>query len=244
MTEPRQLAQRAEASPSLPNGTGERFSGYGVMGLPFRSGHVLALRRFPASSIGPGYTSVWHRAPSGDWTFYQDVPPEQACPRYFGPRLRRSLEWTIQVRWTGASAFSVEVDGGRVVRWDVRLAAPPSIRAMNVLASIMPDALWHNEVALRAMGAMARRMLGTGRMVLAGRAPSGQHFNANPLVAWAIPSSRARVEGVDIGELGPLPEQEHLGDFWIPQRGLFVIGQAFFEPLDPTRHRCEVHAEA
>jgi hypothetical protein len=32
--------------------------------------------------------------------------------------------------------------------------------------------------------------------------------------------------------------------FWIPQRGLFVIGQAFFEPFDPARHRCEVHAEA
>jgi hypothetical protein len=136
------------------------------------------------------------------------------------------------------------VDGGRVVQWDVRLAAPPAIRAMNMMASIMPDALWHNEATLRAMGAMARRILGTGRMVLAGRAPSGQHFTANPLVAWTIPSSRARVEGVDIGEPGPLPEQEHLGDFWIPQRGLFVIGQAFFEPLDPTRHRCEVHAEA
>lgn len=244
MKEPRQLAQRAEASPSLPKGKEERFSGYGVMGLPFRSGHVLGLRRFPASSIGHGYTSVWHRTPSGEWTFYQDVPPEQACPRYFGPRLRRSLERTIQVRWMGANAFSVEVDGGRAVQWDVRLAAPPAIRAMNAMASIMPDALWHNEAVLRAMGVMASRMLGAGRMVLAGRAPSGQHFVANPLVAWTIPSSRARIEGVDIGELGPLPEQEHLGDFWIPQRGLFVIGRAFFEPLDPTRHRCEVHAEA
>jgi len=24
-------------------------------------------------------------------------------------------------------------------------------------------------------------------------------------------------------------------DFWIPRRGLFVIGRAFFEPLDPAR---------
>jgi ABC-type transporter Mla subunit MlaD len=48
----------------------------------------------------------------------------------------------------------------------------------------------------------------------------------------------------NIGEPGPLPEQAHLGDFWIPQRGLFVIGRAFFEPLDPARHRCETHAEA
>jgi len=244
MTNPRQLAQRAEANPSPPKGSDERFSGYGVMGLTFRSGHVLGLRRFPASSIGPGYSSVWHRVPSGEWTFYQDVPPEQACARYFGPSLRRALVRTIEVRWTEADAFSVDVDGGRAVRWDVQLAAPFAIRAMNLMASAMPDALWRNETVLHAMGAMASRMLGAGRMVLAGRAPSGQHFIANPLVAWTIPSSRACIDGVDVGDLGPLLEQAHLGDFWIPQRGLFVIGRAFFEPLDTTRHRCETHAEA
>lgn len=241
--QPRRLAERTEASPGLPEGTEERFSGYGVMGLPFRSGHVLGLRRFAASSIGRGYTSVWHRAPSGEWTFYQDVPAEQSCARYFGPRLRRSVERPIEIRWTGSNSFSVDVDGGKAVQWDVTLASPPAIRAMNAMASIMPKAMWRNEAALRAMGVMARRLLGTGRMALAGLAPSGQRFIANPLVAWTIPSSRARIEGVEAGELGPLPDQERLGDFWIPQRGLFVIGQAFFEPLDPARHRCEVHAE-
>jgi hypothetical protein len=244
MPQPRLLAERTEASPSLPTGTEERFSGYGVMGLPFRSGHVLGLRRFAASSIGPGYTSVWHRAPSGDWTFFQDVPAEQACARYFGPQLRRSLNRPIEVRWTGPDAFSVEVDDGRALEWNVALSEPPAIRAMNAMASLMPDALWHNELALRTMGAMARRLLGTGQMALAGRAPSGQRFVANPIMAWTISSSRARIEGVDVGEPGPLAEQEHLGDFWIPQRGLFVIGRAFFEPFDPARHRCEVHAEA
>jgi len=243
MPQPRRLAARIEASPSLPQGTDERFSGYGVMGLPFRSGHVLALRRFPASSIGRGYTSVWHRAPSGEWTCYQDVPPEQSCPRYFGPRLRRALERPIEIRWTGADRFSVDVDGGRAVQWDVTLASPAAIRAMNVMARMMPRSLWRNEAALRAMGVMARRLLGTGRMALAGRAPSGQHFIANPRVAWTIPASRARVEGADVGEPGPLPEQEHLGDFWIPQRGLFVIGQSFFEPFDPAHHRRDLRAE-
>ena len=55
------LALTAE-SVVLPSGGEERFAGYGVMGLPFASGHVLAMRRFPASSIGPGYSSVWHLA--------------------------------------------------------------------------------------------------------------------------------------------------------------------------------------
>lgn len=244
MLQPRELAERTEANPCLPEGTEERFSGYGVMGLPFRSGHILGLRRFAASSIGRGYASVWHRSPAGAWTFYQDVSPERACARYFGPRLRRALERKIEIRWTGPDRFSVSVDDGRAVQWDVTLASPAAIRAMNAMAHLMPEAWWRNHAVLRAMAVMARGVLGTGRMGLTGRAPSGQRFVANPLVAWTIPASRARVEGVDVGEPGPLPEQEHLGDFWIPQRGIFVIGRAFFEPLDPARHLCETHAQA
>ena len=52
MREPAELVQEVERHPEPPPGSGERFAGYGVMGLPFRSGHVLALRRSPASSIG------------------------------------------------------------------------------------------------------------------------------------------------------------------------------------------------
>jgi hypothetical protein len=137
----------------------------------------------------------------------------------------------------------VNVDGGKAVRWDVTLASPAAIRAMNAMARVMPEPLWRNHAVLRAMGMMARCVLGTGRLALAGRAPSGQRFIANPLVVWTIPSSRARIDGADAGELGPVPEQAHVGDFWIPQRGLFVIGRAFFEPLDRERHRCDVHAE-
>jgi len=44
---PRDLVARLEAAPSMPPGSAERFNGYGVMGLPFRSGHILALRRPP-----------------------------------------------------------------------------------------------------------------------------------------------------------------------------------------------------
>ena len=82
--QPARIVEDLERDAELPRGSEERFFGYGVMGLPFRSGHVLGLWRFPASSIGPGYGSVWHRDPAGRWTFYQDQPAELACTRYFG----------------------------------------------------------------------------------------------------------------------------------------------------------------
>jgi len=83
MREPRNFA-RDVSQFAIPDGSGDRFSGYGVIGLPFSSGHVLALRCFEVSSLGTAYTSVWHRDPKGRWTFHQNVPPEQSCPRYFG----------------------------------------------------------------------------------------------------------------------------------------------------------------
>src|SRR5215217_2031268 len=94
-TEPRRLAEELETAAPLPQGTEERFNGYGVMGLPFRSGHVLALRRFPASSVGPGYTSVWHRNPAGDWVFYANVAPRQACTRFFGATVMDAVQTDI-----------------------------------------------------------------------------------------------------------------------------------------------------
>jgi hypothetical protein len=38
-TEPRKFVEELEAAASLPAGSNERFRGYGVMGLPFRSVH-------------------------------------------------------------------------------------------------------------------------------------------------------------------------------------------------------------
>ena len=57
MKEPRDFA-RDVSQFVIPDGRGDRFSGYAVIGLPFSSGHVLALRCFPASSLGAAYTSV------------------------------------------------------------------------------------------------------------------------------------------------------------------------------------------
>jgi hypothetical protein len=42
--EPAEFARQVEEHPQLPQAACERVTGYGVMGLPFRSGHVLGLR--------------------------------------------------------------------------------------------------------------------------------------------------------------------------------------------------------
>ena len=64
-TTPRQAVEALQDQPRLPDGDDERFTGYGVMGMPFASGHYLALRDMVATSVGPAYRAIWHRDPDG-----------------------------------------------------------------------------------------------------------------------------------------------------------------------------------
>ena len=36
-----------------------------------------------------------------------------------------------------------------------------------------------------------------------------------------------RIDGQELGPIGPLAEQAHLADLYIPQRGIFAIGRFF-----------------
>lgn len=81
---------------------------------------------------------------------------------------------------------------------------------------------------LDVMSRVAGAALRAGRVRLTGLAPNGQRFVANPLTIWVAIGSKATVRGVDLGEMGPAPEQAHLRDFAIPQRGVFVVGRARF----------------
>src|SRR6185437_6940111 len=104
------------------------------------------------------------------------------------------------------------------------------------LAGTMPAAARSNDQLLAAMGPMSRPMLRAGRMRLTGASPNGQHFQVVPLRVWSVASSTATLDGDELGSTHPLDEQSRLGDFWMPQRGIFYVGEARFESFDPLRH--------
>jgi hypothetical protein len=236
MVEPRAWAEQAENHPVLPDANAERLAGYGVMGLPFATGHVLALRRFPASSVGRGFTSVWHRSPEGDWTFYADVAPAQSCPRYFQGGSARTVLAPIHLAWRSDRALAVTIGDDAWLDWEITLAATPVTRLLSTLGGVMPEVAWQSCGVLAVMGRLAGPLLGAGRVRLHGRTPNHQWFLVNPLRIWSVQSSRARLGGRDLGAPAPLPDQARLADFWVPQRGLFALGRAFFEPFDAARH--------
>lgn len=236
MAEPKELVDKLEQGAQLPSGNEERFVGYAVLGVPFTSGHLLAMRRWPASSLGEGYTSVWHRDPQGKWIFYTDVPPQLGCPRYFGSAVAEAVVRDIEIDWTGPRDFTVSIENDPALNWRLSLAKTPVMRLMNAMGTILPDALWRQEAVLKLMGKAATLVLKAGRLELVGQVPNRQRFLANPLLLWEIPSSTATMGDQDLGEVSPLAVQTRLGDFWVPQRGIFTIGRGFFEALDPARH--------
>ena len=226
MPSPAALAAAAERA-ELPAGTGDRFAGYGVMGLTFGTGHVLAMRRFPASSIGPPYTSVWHRDPHGEWTFWQDGRAEQACARYFSSALAGDRTAEVTLGWPAEDELRVTIpDAG--LEWRTTLSSTPATRLLGAVGHVLPERAWRSAAVLRAMGRVAGPVLGAGRVAMAGTAPNGQAFLANPLRVFVIDDATATLDGEPLGSPGPLEEQARLGDFLIPQRGLFAVGRAFF----------------
>lgn len=237
--DPRQFVSELEASPGLPDGSSERFAGYGVMGLPFQSGHLLAMRRFPASSVGPGYNSVWHRNPFGRWTFFQDAAPNVACTRYFGAAVDEVVHAAIDIDWSAPSELSVTVVADEdQLDWRMRLTSSNATRLMNSLGSVLPDSWWRSHTFLAVMSRLITPILHTGMLRLSGVTPNGHRFAANPALTWLISEAIATLDGSDLGAVGPAPTQGRLGDFLIPQRGIFALGRAFFEPVvddDPRR---------
>jgi hypothetical protein len=223
----RDIIEALEREAPLLDGPGDRFSGYAIMAVSFQSGHVLALRRFSASSIGPGYTAVWHRDPWGFWTFYSTVSPELSCARYFGGQVDRNVVTPIVITWVNPMRLRITV--GAAIDWHVSLSTSLTTRLLNIVAGMIPERAWLSPTVLRFIGIAAKATLGTGRLNLTGLTPNGHRFIANPRRLWVSDSSHAVVEGVNVGPVGPLTNQAPLGDFLLPQRGLFVVARAHFE---------------
>jgi hypothetical protein len=110
---------------------------------------------------------------------------------------------------------------------------------MSVMASMMPLALWRSGPVLSAMGTVAGRVLDVGKVQLTGTTSNRQHFDANPLRVFYVTASHAVVDGEDLGPVGPLAEQSHIADFYIPQRGMFAIGRVFISPLEQASGQTE-----
>jgi hypothetical protein len=233
-TSPRAAAAAMERRPRLPDGHDERFAGYGVWGLPFTLGDVLAFRRHTASSIGPAFTTVWHADPDGHWTVYTDIKPSRSWPRYFGAILARVVESEIRLEWSHDDRVSLCIPE-HYLQWAVRLESSGWTRTLNLAARLLPKVTAESGLP-GWIGPAAGRLLRAGPLTFAGTTPNGHRFALRPRRVWLATASAAMVEGRELGPIGPLSRTVRIGDLDLPARGLFAIDEAHFEPHDPARH--------
>lgn len=232
---PQQAASAVTDHPELPDGTDERFVGFGVMGLPFASGHYLALRDFPATTFAPGYRSVWHRDPAGTWTFYATTPGPQSCARYFSGAIEDPVRCAIDVSWDSPWSLRISMPG--LLEWTLELQSTAATSLMTRVGTRLPQRAWTQPGISAMLSRIAGALLGVGQARLSGTAPNGQRFMLAPTRLWAVTTSSATLHGDDLGPIGPLREQARLGDFRPPQKGIFVVGHGHFENFDGSRHR-------
>ncbi|WP_152190219.1 hypothetical protein [Georgenia satyanarayanai] len=233
--DPRAAAHAAAERAATFDGQHEHFAGFGVMALPFSTGHVLALRCWPATTIGPPYASVSVRSPDGAWVIQTDAPPERSCPRYFSAAAAEiPAPQPIEVTWSGPGTLTVTIEDE--LEWHLALRSTAATRLMSACAAAMSTRWWSDARVLSVMATAAGPLLGSGRVALQGTAPNGQWFRAAPRHMWLVASSSARWRGLDLGSPAPLDRQAHLAQVPMPQRGIFFVGTAVFETFDPARH--------
>jgi hypothetical protein len=185
---------------------------------------------------------VWWRDPTGRWVIFSDVPPSLSCPRYFGRALERSETTPIDLSWTGPRSLRVTIP--TVLEWQIQLGSTFASRILSRVGASAPQLLWRNSVALACVGMLAGPLLQSGKIRLAGAVPNGQHFQANPRVCWMVDNSRARIMDHDAGPTGPLEHQPRLADFWLPQRGIFFVGEARYRVVQHRSARVNPRSEA
>lgn len=211
--------------------TTEWAAGYGVFGVEFESGDVLALRHFPYGTLGP-YSTVWHRSIDGVWRMYFDAPSSDlACPRYFSAALFDTERASIELAWRTADSLEVRASKRHLVdlQWHLSLGCSARTSLLNALSRLMPSRVTSTPTVLRGITRGADILLGMGGFVATGRSPNGQQFVLTPKWMAPIASSSARLNGRDLGAIVATTRTRALGEFVIPRRPLFAVGWVFFD---------------
>lgn len=215
----------------------EHARGFGVIALPFSSGHVLGLRVFPENDFAP-FVTVWHRDPDGAWTIHYDaVRPDVACPRYYGPAAASVRAARIRLAWVGPATLRVTMLEPRL-DWTVRMVEPRPFAFVNRVQAKLPWWTWRASAMVRSAEAVARRVLGMGPdFALSARMPSGHDGILMPERIFAIPESSARLRGLDLGTPTLLRTNPRIGEVPLTARPAFAIGRAFWRILDAEEYR-------
>jgi hypothetical protein len=212
----------------------EYVKGWGVFGLPFDSGHVLALRVFPENDFGP-YRTLWHRDANGRWAIYVDGPRlDTACPRYYGAACEHTGHGRIGLVWTGPATLRVTMDAPSL-EWTLTARSTRLLSVLNAVSARLPLITWRPAALVHARERLARA-LGMGHLEMSGVMPSGHTGTLMPQRMYYVDEADAVFDGMDLGNPTRVAENPKIGEVFLPARGVLAIGQAAWKILDPVEY--------
>lgn len=223
-----QAAARLEARRWIEPGESVRFSGYALLDLHFESGHVIALRRASASSVGPPFSELWVRAPGGEWAVHANVEPARGAARFLGASAPRVMHDDIDIRWNGPHEVGITARAARL-HLALRLARTPAALLASAALWLLPRRAWRAPQLAERLAAGGARLLGTDRLRTRGRTPSGYAFEVAPRSVWHVSAAAAVLDGADLGRmLGQPMRSDRQDSRSSAARGLFVVADAAF----------------
>ncbi|MFB6189531.1 MAG: hypothetical protein ABEI57_06575 [Halapricum sp.] len=209
----------------------EHVRGFGIYGLPFDTGHVLALRVFPENDFAP-YVTIWHRTPEGTWSIYVDGPRhDTACPRYYGAAVDNVASSKITLTWLGPMELRVAMDDPDL-DLTVELESSRLTTLVNAVGPRIPVSVWRVPEVARGLARIADLVFDIGTVRLVGTAPNGQRTVLLPRQLYPIVTGSATLDGVDLGRPVRSKTNPTIGSVALPARPMLAIGEAYFEILD------------
>jgi hypothetical protein len=228
MGDPRSMLRSLKRGmPRDVSGNSAHFAGFGMHSLSLASGDVMAFTQVAASSLGPPFTAVWHRDSDGDWRVRVNIAPSRSCLRFLLTAASDVRVDDITVVWKSRLELSLYMRDARV-HLGLRLGTSAATNAMAVAAALVPGPFWQADAALRVMGRGAGAALGTGRLRLAGRTPSGHRFRLRPTGVWGVAAAAAVFDGRDPGPMLGATARTTPGGSVVVARPLFAVGTAAF----------------
>ena len=224
------LSELPERRSRAPWAEHEHFKGWGVFGLPFDSGHVLALRVVPESDFG-AYRTLWHRDPAGSWSIYVDGPRlDTACPRYYSKALTHTGFAGIELKWTAPDTLHVTMDRPHV-EWSMTARTTPTLEMLNLVSARLPLSTWRYPALVHTREAIAS-WLGMGRLEFSAVMPNGQRGTVMPQQIYFIDRSSASIDGADLGRPIHVRDNPMIGSVPLPARGVLATGRALMRIAD------------
>lgn len=230
-------ATRIKAKTSTSDWKGyEHAYGYGMMVMPFSSGHLLGFRVFPQNDFAP-YKSLWHCDPDGRWSIFNDGPSlKTTCPRWWGPALKHKSVDPFSLQWTGEKQILIEMASTQI-RWQMELSTTPLLNVLNTINAAMPRWKWMYPFMKKMHQEVAKKRLGMGSINFSFQTPSGMSACILPEEIYGAKDAKATYKGNDLGEPTNLGENPTIGKVALPKRPAFMIGHAYARIKDINEYR-------